>query len=461
MNTLKNLPQGPKNHPLFQLFQWMNNTLEYMDTAQQKYGDLFTVCLGSKTQPTVYVSNPEAIQQIFNGESKEFTNPGNQLFKPVLGQNALGTLTGKRHQRHRQLIMPCFHGNHLQAYAKLICDTTEEMFKNLTAGQTFSAHTITEEISGKVILKAVFGNHQSLQQLNQLTSSVLDFFAKNPIASSLLFLPFLRTDLGRWSPWGYVCHLMRQIDNFIYAEIAERRQNFDPHRTDILNLLMAAKDEAGEGMSEQELRDELVMLIFGGKDAVASAMAWSLYWVNRSNNVQEKLQKELMSIGSEENPLNIARLPYLNAVCQEILRISPVEIQGQPRIVSSPVELVGYKLPVGTVLIPSIYLVHRREDLYPNPEQFKPERFLNQKFSYYEYLPFGGGSRRCIGSAFAQLTLKLFLATTTSRYQLKLVSAQPVRPTLRGLNLIPHDGVKMTFLGQSTMVSSPLSSATV
>ena len=451
-----NLPKGPTGHPLLQLLEWVNHTLGYMESASQNYGDMFTAYLGSKKDPTVYVSNPQAIQQIFNGESKEFTNPGNQLFKPILGQYALGTLTGEIHKRHRQLIMPCLHGSHLETYAKIIGDTIEQIFKQLKPGQTFSTHEITETISGEVILKVVFGDDQgkNLQQLNQLTSLVLDFFAKNSLASSLLFLPFLRQDLGKWSPWGYVCHLVGQIDSFIYAAIAERRQNFDPQRIDLLNMLMAAKDEAGEPLSDQELRDEIIMLIFGGKDAVASAMAWSAYWVHHLPEVQEKLKQELESLGSQENLLQITRLPYLTAVCQEILRISPVEIQGQPRVVASPVELMGYQLPVGTVLIPSIYLIHQRPDLYPEPQQFQPERFLNKKFPYYEYLPFGGGSRRCIGSAFAQLSLKLFVIIIISRFKLKLARDESIHPVLRGLNLIPHNGVPMTFLGQSMMDSN-------
>jgi unspecific monooxygenase len=447
------LPDGPKTHPVLQLLSWMNDTLGYMKRGSQRYGDLFTARLGN-SEPIIYVSNPQVIQQIFNGESKQFSNPGNQLFKPILGQNSLIVLTGNNHRRHRQLIMPSFHGAHLKAYGQIICNITEQVFSELTPGEIFSARSATERISGQVIFNVLFGvdRTERLQKLDHLISAALDF-AKYPLVSSLFFFPFLRKDLGRWSPWGYVCHLMRQIDKLIYAEIEERRQNCDRNRTDILSLLMAACDEAGEPMSDAELRDELVTLMFGGKDGVASAMAWSLYWVHHLPDIGEKLRQEINTLGSNPDPLAIFRLPYLTAVSKEILRISPVEIQTQPRIVASPVEVMGYELPVGTVLIPSIYLVHQREDLYPQPHQFKPERFLEKQFPYYEYMPFGGGSRRCVAAALAEFILKLVLATVVSRYQLTLADNRPVQPVLCGLNLVPGDGVKMLYSGVRTSIS--------
>lgn len=451
MNTFKTLPPGPKTNPAIQLLQWMSNTLKYMDSARQKYGDLFTVYLGSKTQPTVYVSDPQAIQQIFDGESQQFSNPGNQLFKPFLGQYSLITLIEAEHKRHRQLIMPSFHGKHLKAYAQTIDDLIEQIFEALTPGETFSAYGATREISGQIILSVVLGVNKGerISKLNQLISSLLNY-AKYPFVSSLFFFPWLRKDFGRWSPWGYVRHLMRQIDELIYAEIAERRQNYDPERTDILNLMMGAKDEAGEALSDRELRDEVVTLVVAGQDGIASAMAWSLYWVHHMPEVRDKLRQEIDSLGPNQNLLDIARLSYLTAVSQEILRISPVEIQPQPRIVKSPIKLLDYDLPIGTVVVPSIYLVHQREDLYPEPQKFKPERFLERKFSYYEYLPFGGGSRRCIGAAFSMLIVKSIIAIAISRYQLELKCDRPVYPTLSGLNLVPGDDVEMAFLGKRT-----------
>ncbi|MBH8552324.1 cytochrome P450 [Nostocaceae cyanobacterium CENA357] len=453
------LPDGPKTSPLLQLIQWSNDTLGYMESSTESYGDIFSARLGSNSNLTVYVSNPQAIQQILIGESKQFDNTGNQLFQPILGKYSLATLTGENHRRHRQLIMPSFHGGRLKAYGNLICDITDQVFSKLTPGKIFLARSAMQDISEQVILKAVFGVNKGerLQKLNQLIGSMLEY-AKYPFASSLFFLPFLRKDLGRWSPWGYVCHLVRQIDELLYTEIQECRQNYNPESTDILTLLMSSRDENGEPMTDEELRDELLTLIVGGKDGIASAMAWSLYWVHSLPHIREKLIQELDTLGFSPDPVSIVRLPYLNAVYKEILRISPVEIQAEPRIVKSPVELLGYELPIGTILIPSIYLVHQRQDLYPEPQQFKPERFLEKQFSYYEYLPYGGGDRRCPGSAFAEFTMKLALATVLSHYQLKLANNKPVRPILSGLNLVPGDGVKMVFLGTRASNNSAKSS---
>ena len=444
---MKKFPDGPKTHPLLQLLWWMKDTLGYMKKGVQNYGDIFAARLGS-SNPTLYVSNPQAIAQIFAGESKQFSNPGNQLFKPILGASSLIVLTGAEHHRHRQLIMPSFHGNRMKTYGQVIGKVAEEMFDTLSPGEAFAARSITEKISGEIILKLVIGNSnpERFQQLSQLISATLKF-AKIPLVSSLFFLPFLRKDWGRWSPWGYVCHLLRQIDDLIYAEIHDCRQGNYPERTDILSLLVAARDENGEGMSDRELRDEVITLAFGGEDGIASSMAWALYWTHRYPDIRKKLVAEFESLGPSPDPLEVFRLPYLSIVCKEILRISPVEIQTQPRIVSEEVEMQGYTLPKGTVVMPSIYLLHRREDLFPEPEQFKPERFLERKFTYYEYIPFGGGSRRCVGAALAEFILKLVLTKVLSSYDLILTNNE-VSPTLSGLNLVPSNGVEMKFIGK-------------
>ena len=311
------------------------------------------------------------------------------------------------------------------------------------SGSAFRTHReLSVEISLQVILEAVFGLHEGErpQQLKSLMAQMTEIF-RSPFTSSFLFFRFLQPDFGSWSPWGRFKQQQQQIDELLYAEIAARRDRPDPTRTDILSLLMSARDEDGHPLSDRELRDELMTLLFAGHDTTATAMAWALYWVHHLPAVKEKLLQELITL-KELDPVSISRLPYLTAVCQETLRIHPVGMLTFPRVVQEPVELLGYDLEPGTVVVGCIYLVHQREDLYPNPQEFKPERFLERKFTSSEFLPFGGGARRCIGEALAQYEMKLVLATL-SQYELALADKQPEQPRRRGVTLAPARGVNM------------------
>lgn len=232
----------------------------------------------------------------------------------------------------------------------------------------------------------------------------------------------------------------------LIAEIQARRgetQAALTARDDILSLLLQARDEAGQAMTDEELRDELITLLFAGHETTASALAWAFYWIDHLPEVREKLHKELDTLGADADPSAIARLPYLSAVCSETLRIYPIAITPFPRILKSPMEIMGYQFDKGTILLPSIYLTHQREDIYPEPKRFKPERFLERQFSPYEYLPFGGSNRRCIGAAFALLEMKLVLSTILSRYEVKLVGDRPIKPTRRGVTVAPPANMRM------------------
>jgi cytochrome P450 len=218
---------------------------------------------------------------------------------------------------------------------------------------------------------------------------------------------------------------------------------------------MSARDEAGAGMTDVELRDELMTLLVAGHETTATALTWALYWIHKLPSVRDKLLQELDSLGDQPDPSAIFRLPYLNAVCSETLRIYPVGMLTFPRVVKTPVLLLEHQLEPGTILVGCIYLTHQREDIYPQPKQFKPERFLERQFSPYEYLPFGGGSRRCIGMAFALFEMKIVLAKILSRFELTLADNHPVRPLRRGLTSAPSD-VRLVVTGQRLQNSRPL-----
>ncbi|MDQ2097752.1 MAG: cytochrome P450 [Tychonema bourrellyi B0820] len=442
------LPNGPKTLPFVQLIQWIADPLTYMDKCASQYGDIFTTQWGN-LQPFVMVNHPEAVQFMLNSSAFEAPGHLNSILKPLLGEQSMIILSGERHKRQRQLLMPPFHGERMRNYGQQICDIALDVASKWSVDRPFFARSAMQEVTMRVILQAVFGldDGPRLQELRPLLASVVDMTG-SPLRSSMLFFGWMQQDWGAWSPWGRMKQRQRKIDELIYAEIAERREQPDASRTDILSLMMAARDENGEPMTDEELRDELMTLLFAGHETTATALAWAFYWIHSLPSVRQKLLQELDSLGENPDPMEIFRLPYLSAVCQETLRIYPVGMLTFPREVKSPVELMGYQLEPGTVVVGSIYLTHRREDLYPEPLQFKPERFLERQFSPYEYVPFGGGSRRCIGMALAQLEMKLVLANILRDFDLALAENQPVQPKRRGVTLGPAGGVRMVMRGR-------------
>jgi cytochrome P450 family 110 len=443
-------PDGPKTPKFIQRLEWILDPVGYMERSHERYPDLFVAKVIGFGGTIVYVTHPQALQQLLTNDRKQFSAPSetNRILEPLLGDSSIVMLEGDRHRKRRQLVMPPFHGDRMRTYGELIVNLTRKAMSQLPTSKPFSARSATQSISLQVILEVVFGLYEGerCQQLRQLMSEIGESF-RSPLSSGFLFLPALQKDVGAWSPWGKFVRKRQQIDDLLYAEIADRRANPDPNRTDILSMLMAARDEEGQPMSDRELRDELMALMFAGHETTATAMAWALYWTHSLPEVREKLLSELNGLGESPALMDIVRLPYLTAVCQETLRIHPVAMLTFPRVVEEPVEMMGYYLEPGTVVMGCMYLTHQREDIYPDRTQFRPERFLERQFSPYEFIPFGGGVRRCIGEALALFEMKLVLATIISEYQLTLVDKKPERPQRRGVTLAPASGVKMQILG--------------
>ena len=450
------MPDSPQTLPLLQLLHWIAKPLDLLERSAQRYGDCFSLHLSSL--PIVFLSNPQAIQKIFTAPPEQFdSGRANKILQPLLGDQSLILLDGRSHQQQRRLLTPPFHGDRMKSYGKLICDITEQVISHWEIGVPFSVRSSMQEISLRVILQAVFGLHegQRCEQLKQLLRSVLDLTG-SPIGSSLLFFSAIQRDLGAWSPWGRFLRQKQQIAQLLIAEIQERRDQPDSSRSDILSLLMSARDQNGEPMTDIELHDELMTLLVAGHETTASALSWALYWIHHLPEVHEKLLTELGSIGAHPDLSTVTRLPYLSAVCAETLRIYPIAMLALPRIVKTPVEITGYKFEPETVLAPCIYLTHQREDLYPEPKQFKPERFLKRQYSQYEYLPFGGGNRSCIGMAFALFEMKLVLATVLSRFDCAIANNRSVQPVRRGLTLAPSDGKWLVATSQRQKAKIPV-----
>jgi cytochrome P450 len=453
---------GSKSPHLLQQMKWVSNPLEYMDTCFERYGDIFSTDIVAKPDELIFVSNPQGIQELLTRDTKDFSAPGrvNGILKPLTGEKSLFLLDDQEHRRQRKLLMPPFHGERMRNYGQLIIKIAEQVSNKWVQNQPFIARDSMQEISLIVILQAVFGMYEGerFEQLKTLLTSLLSL-TDSPVSSSLLFFPILQKDLGAWSPWGRFLRQRQQIDQLLFAEIEERRQQLtDENRQDILSLMMAARDEDGQPMSDIELRDELLTLLFAGHETTATAIAWSLYWVHQQPEVYQKLIQELDSLEADADPMTIFKLPYLTAVCQETLRIYPVGMLTFPRMAKQPTTFMGYPVNPDSSIVGCIYLLHRHPEIYPEPEQFKPERFLNHKFSPYEYLPFGGGARQCIGMALAQFEMRLVLATILRQNQLQLAEKRPVKAGRRGVTLSPLGGIKMMMKGKRTL--NPKSLAT-
>jgi unspecific monooxygenase len=279
--------------PWWQLVNWIADPIGYQDKYSRKYGNMFTLQLGGLGS-CVLVGNPQAIGEIFSQDSKFDMGRANGLAEPLLGRNSLILLDGDRHRRERKLLMPPFHGDRLETYAQQICQITQQIASQWQVGQPFIARTAMQQISLEVILQVVFGLSEGdrYQQLKPLLTEWIDM-TDSPLRSSLLFFKFLQQDWGNWSPWGRMKQRQHQIHGLLQAEIEERRTQGTETRTDVLSLMMAVRDEAGQAMTDEELRDELLTILFAGHETTATAIAWAFYQIHRHSEVREALLQEL------------------------------------------------------------------------------------------------------------------------------------------------------------------------
>ena len=438
---------------IFQLINWIFRPLDFLEECVAKYGDTFKVNLMGLPS-FIVISNPQGIEEILSVDAKKFdVGRTNNIVAGLLGENSLVLLDGSTHRRQRKLMMPPFHGEKVKSYAEIICQITEKVASQWQEKETFVAQKAMQQITLETILHVVFGLSEG-ERYQQIKPPLIEYInlTDSPIKASIIFLPFLQRDWGEKTPWGKVVGRKRKIYGLLQEEIDERRAKPDLSGNDVLSLMMSAKDEQGEGLSDIELKDQMMTLLVAGHETTATALSWALYWIHKSPEVKQKLLAELDSLDPNADPLTISRLPYLTAVCNETLRIYPVAFVAFLRCAKSSIEVMGHQFEPESMLAPTIYLTHHREDLYPEPKQFKPERFLERQYSPYEFLPFGGGNRRCIGYALALLEMKLVLAKVLQGWDLSLTSDRPILPKRRGATIAPNNGVPLILNGKRARV---------
>ena len=439
------LPPGSKLPPTLTAIQAIIDQFGTLEKFHRQYGEIFYGSQSAIFPPYAIFSNPQAIEKVFtaNPDLFEVGEQSNAPVRVLLGDNSLVLLDGSEHRRQRKLLMPPFHGERMTKYGQTMVDVTNEVISQWQIGQTICVRDYTQEISLRVILRTIFGidRGEKYDRLKSILVDFLDIF-NSPLNSFFLFFPWLQKDLGALTPWGKFLKHKRQIRQMLQAECDRRRNHPATKDEDILSLLLEARYEDGQPMSDLEIQDELLTMLFAGHETTASSLAWSFYWLHRLPEVGQKLQQELNSSAKDAGFIDIAKLPYLNAVVSETLRLNPVVVF-VGRQLKQPFELMGYQFEAGTSLFPCIYLTHQREDIYPEPKKFKPERFIERQYSPYEYLPFGGGNRRCLGYAFALFEMKLVLATVMSQVELELLDRRPLKFARRGFTFTPAGGVKM------------------
>jgi len=377
------------------------------------------------------VADPDLIKQVLTADPETLrAGEGNAtLLEPMLGRFSLLTLDGADHLRQRRLLLPAFHGERMKAYATVMAEACETSIDSWPTGRPFALHPMMQAITLDVILRTVFGLGSGERQ-GELRASMV---ALLDIATRpwLLFPGLFGVDPFA-IPWLRLARLKRRVDQALYDIIAERRRR-PTGGADVLSMMLEARDQDGSPMTDVEVRDELVTLLLAGHETTATALAWTFDQLLSHPAALARVRADLAT-GADD---------YLDAVIRETLRVRPI-LPLIGRVVARPYELGGYTLPVGARIAPSIFLAGHRPAAYPEPDRFLPERWLGVKPDPYTWLPFGGGIRRCIGMAFAQLEMKVVLETVVRRTRLRAV-AGPARVVRRGITLAPSGGTRVVL----------------
>ena len=410
-----------------------------MRNCARRFGDIFTIptVLG----PLVVCGDPDGVRAIFALPPDSFSRWSTESVSPLLGEASLLLSGGARHARDRKLLTPPFHGERMRAYGAVMRAAALREAASWAPGAAFSMQEAGSAISIDVILRAVFGIDEAAR-LDELRGAILGALAS--MSPLLMLFPALRRRLGGFGPYARMLRVRDRLDALIYDAIAGRRaRGGDGDADDILGLLLSARYDDGGAMNDCDIRDQLLTLVFAGHETSGIALAWAINWLERTPPVRDRLLDELSQLGNDPAPAALAAAPYLEAVCLETLRLYPV-VGEVVRLLRAPMTLGTWTIPAGVAVSAGIALVHARADLYPEPEAFRPERFLERKFAPHEYLPFGGGARRCIGAAFGLYEMKVVLGTLLARTRFTLVRAQPERPVMRNLAMGPKGRVRVT-----------------
>jgi cytochrome P450 len=423
------LPKGPRRPAFVQTLEWILDPKGFMTRCQRRYGDTFSVRLGPRTD-VVFLSDPAAAAEVFQGPP-EHMNMGdiNGLFRRVLGRNSLLVLDGGEHMRQRKLLLPPFHGERIARHGEAMVRAADDDIATWPIGKPFALQPRMQAMTLNVILRTVFGLEDGSRrdELRVLLARLLEL--NTTIATTL---PQLRVELGGMTPWGRLMRCTAAVDQALYAEMARRREEARPDQDDVLSLLLEARDEHDQPMTDKEIRDQLLTMLVAGHETTATALAWAFERLLRHPPAVERMRADLERGDSR----------YVDAAIKESLRLRPV-VPITARKLSAPLVVGGRRYAAGTVLMPCIFLLHRNPDVYEEPEEFRPERFLDGQPATYAWIPFGGGVRRCLGASFALLEMRIVIEAVLRNLDVRPAQPRDERIVRRAFTLSPNRGARV------------------
>lgn len=438
------LPPSLKQPPVVQIARWLRDPIGLLDECRAKFGDAFTFRF-PQTPPIAILSDPDAVKTIFTGDPEQLrAGEANVVLEPLMGTDSLLLLDGQRHLRERRLMMPPFHGERMQAYGRTMRDVTRSSLARWPRGAPIRFHDRAQSITLDVILRTVFGASERATELRGALSTLISISS-----SPILLLPVFQVAMGVLTPWARIVRQLEEVDRLILAQIEARRAAAarGEHGDDVLGMLLAARHEDGSPMSAKELRDEMVTLLVAGHETTATSLAWMFHWLSILPDVQARARDEVRRVAGPDGlvaPERVAELTYLDGVVKETLRLNPV-VPLVARVLHEDTSIGGRVLPRGAVAAPSIFVTHRRKDHWPDPERFDPMRFVDKKVSPYAFFPFGGGTRRCLGMAFALYEMKMVAATILASLEVLPAPGYTMRLVRRSITFAPSDGAPLVF----------------
>ncbi|WP_237111642.1 cytochrome P450 [Nocardioides sp. WS12] len=430
---LDQLPPGPRWPSLVQTAALMRFRHQFHPWLHKKYGDAYTVNLVPGNRPLVLFTSAAVTKEIFAGDPEVFhAGKGNAILGPIMGEHSLLLQDSGEHHRARKLLMPAFLGNALRGYRTVVSEVATAEVVGWTEDETFRSLDRMNALTLDVILRVVFGvtDEDRLAQLRPAVRRIIDI---NPV----ILLGWAYPRLQRLGPWRRTIENAVELDRLMYAEIRERRTATDlAERPDVLSRLLAATDPDDEhgGLSDTELRDQLVTLLLAGHETTASALSWALVEIGRDPDLRARTRRAVDE-GDDA---------WLEAVFKESMRLHPV-IPMVVRTLMKPTTVGGWDLPAGTTVGPSIIMSHQQESNFPDPEAFRPQRFLADGDepvpALNVWIPFGGGVRRCIGAGFSVMEGVEVLRAVFGAYDVTTVGTDV--PKVRNITSVPRRGARI------------------
>ncbi len=431
--TADMVPRGPRVPALVQSIGLLGFRHQFVPAMKRRYGDVFSLRLLPENRWLVIFHKPDVLREIFAGDPEVFhAGKGNAILGPVMGEHSLLLVDGATHKRARKLLMPAFNGHALRGYEEVVTGLAKTEVDTWQPGEEFRSLDRMNALTLEVILQVVFGvtDEHRLAELRPLVNRTVNIHP-------MVFLGWGIRRLENVGPWRRTIENQEQLDRVIYAEIAERRTAPDlDQRTDVLSTLLRVHDteqtEGGGGLSDDELRDQLVTLLLAGHETTATALSWTLYEVGRDPAQLAKARTAALA-GDDD---------YLEAVLKEAMRLHPV-IPMVVRHLMKPATVGGIDLPAGATVAASIILAHDDPRNFPEPEEFRPERFTGGNVPPNTWLPFGGGVRRCIGAGFSLMEGVAVLREVLSSYDVTVRPDSSDKPKVRNITSVPRHGARI------------------